>query len=228
MFWRSIPSGFELLANPRVWLLIILLILIHLGYWVGLRLATQPKESQSAAAPGCLTLTIGILLQGFLMGVFVLFLLPILLGFSDRLVWTEVESFTLLAARAGIFAVLLLSAVSFIPYFGRFLAASPGLEAFLAGTLIFRLTSPLFVEKTALGRLGKTPAYPTLWESLGYLALAVLFTQAFMILSHLAAQGVRNSKFSEITEKVLGPSLDILGGIFALLMYASFVRLSLD
>jgi len=227
MFIQSLGLGLQTFFESEALALSILLVILNGLYLFLLRKITAAKASEGAAAPGCLTQILGILFQGFSMGFYVLLLLPLLLGISREIGLSSVESFILLASRAGILISLAVNLLAFIPFLGSQLAGSPGLEAFLVGAGIIRLTAPLLVEKSALGILGKRLLFPNLWESLGFILLAYLFSKTLMILVGLLRLPLQSGGKPASLASLIGPSLAILGGLLAMFMYAAFLRLAM-
>jgi hypothetical protein len=228
MFWQSIIQGFIVLKTPGVMTLLLFAVLFYMAYLFLIRLATDQKESADAAGPGCLTQVLAIFFQGFLMGILILLLTPVLLGISHEISWPGIEPFVLIALRAGLIASLLLVALSFLPYVGRFLAASPALEVFLSGVLIFRLISPPYIAKTLPISLGKTSNYPRVWQILIYLVLTILFSKSLSLLVTMLQIKIKSMpRACNFLRSILGPSLDILAGFFTLFMYVTYVRLFL-
>jgi len=231
MFWKTLPKAFALFSNPWIALACLSLVLINFIFFIILRRGTQSKESNEGGGPGCLFQIVGLLFQGVTLALFVLLLLPILLGSSTRLSWQEVEPMGFIAARSGILAVLILSVLSFIPYLGRFLAGTPGLEAFLMATLTFRFLSPSYLEAMTGIKSKLTNLFPDFWASLGYLTLALLLSRLIMLATFTISRGWGRSNFKpnsgqDFLTGTIGPSLDILGGIVAFFMYAQYVQLN--
>ena len=121
-------------------------------------------------------------------------------------------------------SALAISLLSFLPYIGRFLAGSPGMEILVGGGLLFRLLSHPYLE----GRLGRkieaASVYPRLGECLCYLLLAFLAGRLLMLatLPFRSPPGQRPNRFVLIW----GPTLDALVGLVVLFMYARFVAIS--
>jgi len=228
MFLQSIPLGFKQFFSWQCLLLTLAFLGLHLLFaWV-LRLTTGAKESEGAAAPGCLIQILSVLFEGFWVGLYALVLMPLLLGLSSELSWTAIESFILLASRAGVLLSLAVGILSLIPWIGRWISGSPGIEIFLIASGVLRLTAPLFVEKSPLGQLGGKATFPGLLQSLGYLLLAFVLSKLLMLLVDLLRNPLKSRpKADEFLLKTGGPSLDLLGGLIAWMMFASFVRLSL-
>jgi hypothetical protein len=227
MFWQSLPHSIRLFGLPQAWLLIAALLTSYAFYFWLVRLATSAKESANAAAPGCLVQLVGILFQGLWMGLFVLLLMPLALGIGE-ISWNQAESFALLTIRAGILASLAVALLSFIPGIGKLLGTNPGLEAFLIGAAVFRLSAPLWIERGPWGKPENSVSFPNAWESLAYLAFAFLLGKGLQIVVKALERPFPNSPRSRIILSAVGPTLDILAGILALSAYIHYVKLSLS
>ncbi len=223
MFLACFAQALSLWKNPHYLGLVFLLCLGFYLYTWGIRLATSAQESVGAAAPGCLVQLIGVLVQGLLMGFVVLFALPIFLGVDERFSWEGISSFILLATRAGILASIAITLLSFIPGLGRVLASSPALEALLVGGTVFRLTAPLFFERSALGALGARLSFPGLGVSLAFLGVTFFLSKILL----LALETGKQAAGRGAALRGMGPILDLLIGIFVLSAYASWSKLSL-
>jgi hypothetical protein len=182
-------------------------------------LAAEPER----AGPGCLTQILDILIQTLLLAVFILICLPIFLERSSVLSWQEVEPLGFVAIRSSLLAMIGVTLLSFIPFIGRTLAGSPGLEVFLLATLTFRLMSPLYLEAWLGSEHNLVNFYPGLWDSLGYLLLALLLTRLIMVAGFSLLK-----KYSTPWKNWLGPLLDILAGLVVFLMYAQGTALRLQ
>jgi hypothetical protein len=232
LFLKSIMGGLQLWRHPEIWALTGAFLLLYLGYLWGIRWATEKGVHKDGAGPGCLVQVIGFLFEGMLMAAFLLLLLPTLVGPGPGLSWTQVEPMGFIAARAGILAAIAVSILTFFPVIGPFLAASPGMGIFLLGTVTYRLLTPKYLEALLGGNINLKNLYPGVWETLGYLLLALLLTRLAM----LAVMGLgkllrRHSKQGPDKSGVLlgffGPALDALGGVLALLMYSQYTYLSM-
>jgi len=222
MFWQSFIDGWTSLAQPRVFIATLVLIVLYLGYSHTLRKTTSLKESEGAAAPGCLLQVLATLIEGFAIGIYVLILLPVLLEKMSSSNLPDLQSFALLAIRAGIIATLVLTLLSFLPYLRSFMARRPGLQIFLMGMTVFRLVAPLYVERSALGALGVRPEFPGFGLSLLYLAVALLFSEIVFWLSQWVPPKLGAAPAS-ISHQATLSGIDILTGIIPLLMYIQYV-----
>ena len=224
MFWRSIWHGLELFGNWQVATAALIFFGLQVLTTETLRWSTGQKEMQDAASAGCLAQIVGVLLQALLLGLFLLLLLPILLGLQTTISWSSVEPYAMLAARAGIAAALAVSILAFIPGLRQILAGSPGLEILIGGGILFRLLSHPYLEKIFGTKIPASSLYPNFLHCLGYLLLAFLLGRALMLatLPLRSPPGATPNRFT----RLWGPSLDCLIGILVLAMYAQYAALA--
>ncbi|HKY63325.1 MAG TPA: hypothetical protein VJR29_07905 [bacterium] len=226
MFWQSLWHGLKTFGNGDVLIAVALFLLAEAAFHGALRWTSSQKENEDAFSSGCLAQIFGVLFQALVLGCLLVWLTPVLLGLQEKAAWASVEPFVMVAIRAGVIAAVAISILSFLPFVGRFLAGSPGIEVLFGGGLLFRLLSHPYLE----GRLGRkieaAAVYPNLWECLGYLALAFLAGRLLMLatIPLRPKPGERPNRFVLIG----GPTLDALVGLVVLFMYAGFVALSVE
>lgn len=219
MLWNSIVGALSYFKNPWIGIFCSSLVLVYFFYLLIIRLVTNSAGNSDAAGPGCLTQFLGLFIQAFVIAVFVLLLLPLLLGTDHHISLHAVEPLGFVAVRSGLLAMILVTLVTFFPYVGNLLGASPGLESFLIATLTFRFLSPLYLE-ALLGQGFKLKTlYPPWPIALIYLVLAFLLTRLLLLFFALLAS---RTGASDWFLKRIGPSLDILGGILPFFMYAQY------
>lgn len=222
-FWQSL-TGFARYFNQIPLVLGILSLLLLLGLFAYLIRRLSPLGAEpERAGPGCLTQILDILIQTLLLALFILIFLPIFLERSSQLSWQEVEPLGFVAIRSSLLAMIAVTLLSFIPFVGRVLAGSPGLEAFLLATLTFRLMSPLYLEAWVGADANLANFYPGLWDSLAYLLLALILTRLIMVAGFALFKNA-----SGPWKNWAGPLLDILAGLVVFLMYAQGTALRLQ
>jgi len=228
MFQNSIIQGISALALWQVWVACLIYVLAELGF-LSLLMGSAKDDSAPLGrkqGSGCLFYMLGgNLLHGVLMGLLVVFLLPIMLGGSSFMPLSTAGDLAFQAIKAGIVAVLAVTLLCFIPILGRFISKSQGLQAFIEGVIIFRLLSGKYdddiVDAAASGIV-----YPGLLTSLFYLLISTLMVYAILLGFNLLAALMRSKKFSRFVGEVVGPALGVLGGIIPLFMYSAFVSLA--
>lgn len=230
MFGQSILVGLDIFKFPLVLVCTLALLLLCLGFLILMRLLTNTAESQDAVGPGCLVPVVGLLFQGLLTSLFVLLLLPFLTLPQPTFSWSQVEPFAFIALRAGILATLVVFFISFVPFLGRFIASSPGLENFIIAVLLFRFLSPTFLMAQLKEKVLPPGLFPGVWETVGYLLTTLALTRIvmFVILMIARSREKKNASGNRtpiFLRQVLGPTLDILIGILVFFMYAAYIRL---
>lgn len=231
MFWNSVLAGFGILSHGKLWLGVFFLVAAQFVFLIITNLIFGRGESGSRMAAGCLFNAVGgPLFQGFIMSVFVGFYLPMMLGANEVMPAVVVFSYLWPLAKAGFIAVIALGILCIVPLVGSLIAESPGIQNFLLGVIIFRLTAgPALAEATQTYSISSS-VYPGFWSSIGYLIIAgvlvrlILFGGAFV---STLVKGRTGSELAETIVMALAPSIGILGGILPLFMYAQHVRLAL-
>ena len=219
MLLNSITGAFAYFKNPWVGIFCLCLVLAYFTFLMTIRLATATAEDQDAAGPGCLTQFLGLFIQAFIIAAFILLLLPILLRVDSGVSLQAVEPLGFVAIRSGLLAMIFVTVVTFFPWIGTFLAASPGMESFLIATLAFRFLSPLYLEALIGPGTQLQALYPSWGVSLIYLILALVFTRMLLIFFTLVSR--RTGSKDWVLQRI-GPSVDILGGILPFFMYAHY------
>ncbi len=224
MFLKSILESTTLLTNPHILFLIFLWLFLQSIYLLFIRLATNAKESQDAAAPGCLTLILGVLWNGVGLGGILLFALPIIFKMTTGFSWQWVEPYCLIALRSGLLGVLVMTALSLIPYLGKFIATSPGLETLGAGIVTVRLLSPSLLDK--ISPFIPHHPYPSILIVLGLFVLFLFFSKLTQLILHLISSKLKNGNSSATQQRLvqdLGQVIDQFCGIFFVLSYGYLI-----
>lgn len=226
MFLQSLWHGLKAFGNVDVLIAALLFLAAEAAFHGALRWTSAQKENEDALAAGCLSQVFGVLFQALVLGCLLVWLTPVLLELEVRASWASVQPFVMVAIRAGLVAALAISVLSFLPFVGRFLAGSPGMEILIGGGLLFRLLSHPYLEGRLVRKIPAASVYPGIWECLGYLALAFLAGRLLM----LATLPLRPKPGEKPNRFVLiwGPALDALVGLVVLFMYARFVALAVQ
>jgi hypothetical protein len=214
MVWNVLLSLETYFRNPWIWGFIITLPVLYFIYSLIIRWTSQPAAETRGAGPGCLLQILGLFLQAIGIASILLLLLPVLLGILEDVSWPAVEPLGFVAVRSGLFAMILVTVVSFFPWIGNFIASSPGLETFLLSFLTFRFLSPLYLEALIGKGIETKVFFPPWWIVLILCILTWLLGRLIMILV---------LKLGKKWTSAVGPSLDILGGILPFLYYARWV-----
>ncbi|HKX12736.1 MAG TPA: hypothetical protein VJP40_06255 [bacterium] len=226
MFWQSLWHGLQVLGNGDVLIATLLFLAAEALFHGALRWTSAQKENEDALSAGCLAQIFGVLFQALALGCLLAWLSPVLLGLEARASWASIEPFLMVAIRAGVIAALAISLLAFLPFIGRFLAGSPGMEILIGGGLLFRLLSHPYLEGKLGRKIEAAAVYPGLWECLGYLLLAFLAGRLLMLatIPFRSQPGQRPNRFVLIW----GPTLDALVGLVVLFMYARYVAIAVQ
>lgn len=218
-FSNILSEAFSYFVNPWVLLLVILLLALYFGYELGILKVTDitlasAKADEPSAGPGCLIQFLGIFTQAFVVALFLLLLLPILMGVSSSIDWQQVEPLGFVAIRAGLLAMLSVTALSFIPWIGGQLAASPGLEFFTLATLTYRFMIPLYLEAYLKHSVVIGNIYPS------YLKLACYFILT-LVLTGILRWGMGKLKWNRGCYSIV----EVLGALVVFFLIAAEVAI---
>jgi hypothetical protein len=229
MFWSSVLSGLVLLLHWQVWVAVVLYVSVSIVFLIAVAAVMGRDESGGRMAVGCLFQMIGgTVLHGILMGILVAFLLPIILGGSSATPFSVIVGWLLPVAKIGVIAIVVVTIAGLVPFVGGFIAASPGIQAFLEGVIIFTALSASAIEQIMSDAKVQGNVYPGFWECIGFLVIAGILVRLIMLASSLILgltvdpeKSVGGLMIATVT-----PALGVLGGIIPLFMYGSYIRLS--
>jgi hypothetical protein len=224
MFWQSVWEGFRLLAFWQVWIGVLFYVVGLYAYLFALSKMVGGEKQAGRLMAGCLTnLIAGLVVEGVLTAVVVAFLLPIMLGGERALALSDISSYFGQIALAGTVGVATAILIGLIPVVGRMLTDAPGVPTFIIGVVVFRLLAGPAVQDI-LARAGRTTAsiYPSVWLSLGYIGIAVVFVSVTTHLAALLATRWDKSSGGVLTA-VIPPAVGVLGGLLPLFMYSAYV-----
>lgn len=229
MFGESIIEGISALAHWQVWVAAFTYVFIEFGFlyltFGSVRDEADPLGREKGS--GCLFYMLGgNLLHGVLMGLTVVFLLPIMLGGSSFLPLSEAGELAFTAVKAGIVAVIAVTLLCFIPIAGRFVSGSQGLQAFIEGVIIFRILAGRY-DDDILDAAESGSVYPGVLTSLFYLLISTALVYAILYGFNFLAMVLRSDRLKKLVPEVIGPALGVLGGIIPLFMYSAFVMLAM-
>lgn len=170
------------------------------------------------------------------MGSTIAFLLPILLGglaTSPVFRISEIPGIYGIIALLGpiiiisFIAMVAVSILSIIPLIGRFIANSPGMRAFLEGAIIFRLLTDGPTDQILTEANVQSSVYPDFWTFVGFLIIAGVLGRVVVSGLALLSMPLEGTALGELMPIVITPVWEVLGGIIPLLMFSSYVRLSI-
>lgn len=229
MWWIEGLGAYS--RNPWLWFCFLGFIVFYFFYLILIRLGTRSAHAQGAG-PGCLVQILGLFIQSSGISLVILLTLPILLEVSSQLSWTAVRPMGFVAVRAGLIAMILVSLISFFPFLGPLLGSSPGLEAFVLALLTFRLLTPLYLHALLGPEVVMERFFPPWWFVLILCLAAWLLCRLLMVVvlslgKKMAARGWLNDRGYSWWKVVVGPGLDLAGGILPFLVYARWVALAI-
>jgi len=228
MFWNSISGGLKLFSNWQIWGLCIINALVMLIFFFIVSKITGSNEDSGRGMVGCFTFTIGgIVLEGILMSVTVIFLFPILLGQQSITPLSEILNFLWPIAKAGLIATVIVTIMTIMPLVGSLIAYSPGAQTFLMGLIIFTLfTRDMFNTILSESNI-QSSIYPNTWEIIGFIIIATALTWLLIGILSLISLPFSDTAIGAMMSMFGGQILGVFGGIITLCMYTNFIRLSL-
>jgi len=228
MFWESIIAGLAILGHWQVWVAAVLYMTINFAFLMIVAKMAREDESGGRMATGCLFHMIGgTVLHGILMGLMVAFLLPILLGGPSAAPISGIIALLWRIIKIGVITIVAVTILCIIPLIGRFIASSPGIQAFLEGVIIFRLLSGYAIDQILTKANVQGSVYPGFWASIGFLIIAGILVRVVMFSLALLSVPLKDTAVGGLMLIVIGSVLGVLGGIIPLFMYSSYVRLSI-
>ncbi len=228
MFWKSAIGGFAILGHWEVWVAIVLYSAFNYAFLMIVAKIAGTDEAGNRMRLGCLFDMIGsIALEAILMGVMVVFLLPILLGGSSGAPISGIVTLLWPTIWAGLFAVVVVLTLSFIPLLGKYVAYSPGIQIFLIGAIIFRFISKYSIDQILTEANVQGSVYPGFWMFTVFLIIAGLLIFVLMFGVTMLSLPFEDTFIGELISFVFVPVVGFLGGAIPLFMYCSYVRLSI-
>lgn len=234
MFWNSILGGIYGLSYSQFWMAAALYAIVMFAFLLITSIASESKYSSICVTSHILFLVGGTILQGIMMSLLVAYLTPFLfLGSSEssiNWIFLNIESII----KIGVISIVIVIVLGIVPIIGSIIASSPGIQTFLHGVIIFRLLSEVTVNQLLSEAGVQADIYPGFWDSIGFLIIAGIFTRVAFMLGFLSFSFIFSklmpSKSSKSVEPVIGFILTpivMLSGLLPVLMYISYVRLSL-
>ena len=229
MFFRAIVEGLYLLRHWEIWTAAILFAVVNYGF---LFIAATVDSDSSATRSGLALVLVTVgwpALYGVLISVMIFTLMPILMGgYSIRAV-SELSSFFWPIVETGIKAIVIVVVLQFIPLIGGFISDSPATQFFIMGVIIFIswVQEPNELILAVTNVCGSV--VPGFWASGAFMIISVVLVFLGIIGETLFAEYLeKRGKAGDVIALITGPMLVLMGGIIPLLMYTSYVRLSLN
>lgn len=228
MFWKSIIEGFAILGHWQV----ITAAIIYAAAILCFMLITTTLIGKNGLETGTIVgfgvqIIGGIVLEGILMGLVVVFLIPILLGESSANSISTVFSLLWPAVKIGILASVAVTMLCLVPFFGGLIAQSNTIQVFLEGVIIFRLFSEHTIEQMLIETNAQSGVYPGVWACIGFIVIASITGWLTIALIALLSIPFEDTAIGELIPIVGAPVLGVLVGMIPLFMYTSYVRLSI-
>ena len=230
MFWQSLVGGLSVLAHWQVWVALAALGGLRVAFQGLVGLLIGESESRGRIAAGCITLIVaGPVLELFLLGGLVLFLLPIMLGGDHAMPLNSFAIYSLPIAKACFSALVVLFIVSILPIVGEIVSNTPGLSEFIGGVVIFRFFSAAFLERH-LEHAGADVAdlYPGFWSCVGYFVLAMALVYACFLGFGVLGVTISRGRFHGPSGLLVLVAVFLAGvvNLLPLFMYANHVTLA--
>jgi len=228
MFWNSIVGGLKLFSNWQVWSACIIYAVVMFIFFLIISKITGENEDSGRGMVGCFTFAIGgIVLEGILMSLIVIFLFPILLGQQSITPIPEVLNFLWPIVKAGLIATVVVTIITIMPLIGNLIAFSPGAQTFLMGLIIFTLfTRDMFNVILSESNIQES-IYPTIWGIIGFIIIATVLTWLLIGILSLISLIFGDAGLRDMMSMFGGQVLGVFGGIITLCMYTNFILLSL-
>jgi hypothetical protein len=230
MFWKSIVGSLGYFLHWEFWLALVSYMgMFFLFSWAVLKISGEDENKQNL---GCAFNAIfGPFYEGVTIGLFIIMLIPLVFGSgglpSLSLLFGEFTRIAL-ASAVSVVGIFLLS---LIPVIGGLLNSIPTTLKFIQGIFVFRLLFSSPIEIIALSNGYESVQYPGLFASIGYLVIAALLGAAAIAALDTSMRRYSNSESdSDIIPTIFDVMMPTVGsfmGLFPLVMYMGYVRLSM-
>jgi len=241
MFWQSVGQGIASLADWHVLVGMAGVSVASLVYPLLVGLTMGSGESGPRVGAGCLFMLVGgPLVQAAAVSGFVLVCLPAIIGSGGFTPGPLIGPLLWPVLKAGLLAMLLVLMLCFIPVVGKIIADTAGVPVFLQGIFMLKpITKKLYYAITDGQRLPDS-AFPSFWNSVGYVLIGLALCWAAFIVAALVADQIKkrtnpvghmlDQYRSEPTSTMtlVGMFIGPLLGIVPLLMYGKYVGLAVQ
>ncbi|MEO0272794.1 MAG: hypothetical protein ABIM30_06880 [candidate division WOR-3 bacterium] len=235
MFWESIPQGYAVLLDYRIWIAAIIYGGLHWGslFLIG---SSLPKYEEPTFKQGCITSIVTYFTNSFLVTLIVYFLTPALLGGDGLMEIASGGTMLTIIFKSLLFGTLGLLGLGFLPIVGGFISENAGAQFFALGIIslliilgnreirdeIYSFSSTLGDVK--LSRSDVSEITPGLWQLLGYLIIAGINIYLFAVpIAFLEA------KLKTDGVLLIGaPALQALAALVTIAMVTSYIRLGIE
>jgi hypothetical protein len=241
MFWQSVVEGAASLVDWHVLVGMAAVSVASLLYPVIAGLTMGTGESGAPVGAGCLFMLVGgPLIQAAAVSGFVLICLPAVIGSGGFTPSPLIGPLLWPVFKAGFRAMLLVLVLCFIPLVGRIISDTPGVPVFLQGIFMLKPITRNLYYAASDGRRLPDSAFPTFWNSVGYLLIGLALCWAAFIVVALVADQIkkRTNPIGHILDQyrseptstmaLVGMFIGPLFGIVPLLMYGKYVGLAIQ
>jgi hypothetical protein len=235
MFWESIPQGYAVLLDYRIWIAVTIYGGLHSGslLFIGRSLPTYGKPTFKQ---GCITSIVTYLTNSFLVTLMIYFLTPALLGGHGFMEIASGGTMLTIIFKSLLFGTLGLLGLGFLPIAGEFISENAGAQFFALGIIslllilgnreirdeIYSFSSTLGDVK--LSRSDVSKITPGLFQLVGYLIIAGINIFLFAVPIALLEEKLK-------TDGVLligAPALEALAALVTIAMVTSYIRLGIE
>jgi hypothetical protein len=230
MFWKSIVGSLYLFLHWELWFALVTYMgLFFLFNWVVFKLSDNNENKSNL---GCFFEAIfGPFYEGITIGLFMMLLLPLVFGNgglpSVSLMFGDIPK----VALASVISVFGLFILSIIPIVGGLMKTIPTIYKFIQGVIVFRILIGGSLEKVASSVGFESVQYPGLFASVGYFVIAAILGSTTIAVLYSSLESSAESELaSNPKSSVVGVILPTVGafmGLFPLVMYMKYVRLSM-
>jgi hypothetical protein len=240
MFWQSVIEGVSSLADWHVLVGVVGVSLVSVLYLVVSGLLLGNASSGARVGAGFAFMFVGgPVFQALAVTGFVLLCLPVIIGSGGFTPAALVGFLWWPVVKQGFIALIIVIVLCFLPIIGRIIAGTPGVPVFLQGVLMLKPISKGLYYVITGGRELPDSAFPSFWQSIGYLVIAlVLCWVAFLVIALVSdqikkrtdpLQHMLDQYQSEPTgaASIAGMFIGPVIGIIPLLMYGRYVHLAI-
>jgi hypothetical protein len=240
MFWQSVGGGFLNLFDWHVLVGALGVSFITLLHPMLIALITGGGEKRFGIGVA-FAMFGGPLFQVIAVSGFILLCLPAIVGTGG---FTPSQAIGVLfwpVFKAGMWAMLIVLLICFIPIVGKIVSDTPGVPVFLQGILVIK---PIYrnLYRAINGERLPNDVFPGFWYSLGYIVIGVALCYAMLLVVFLIGDQIkkRRDPFGHMTDRLLqksdpptsvklftmmfGPAI----GVVPLLMYGKYLSLQLQ
>jgi len=226
MFWLSFVNGLKMLLHWQVWIALLIYVALNIAFMIIAYLISSKNE-----LTGCIIYPLGLsAIHSVAAGFLILYLYPLMLGLEFAMPMAGMKEMFKFILITSLIAAGATSILSSIPFVGK-LVDLPGVENFIKGLIIFRMSSVYFIDDY-LTEGEVALIYPTFRQTLGYCLIALAVAGINFLLMTFCSYLSSKRSFLKDTEGVVvmfvTSGISIFCSMIPLFMYAQYVKLSID